>query len=212
MKSHCNSTLCRTRKYGVGQHGDYPCINSLRKLRTQPPVWFADVDGEVLELSTDELQNYMRFHKMAMDRLNVCYRMLRNDVWLSLVSEAMQKLVEIDAPPDIGEVAEFMEHLQEYVTNRAKGTRREDMFSDRPYEEEGKHYFTLRAFQRYLESEKVRDTSRNRIISLLKKAGGGGTRQFNFENSRSLTTWWIPSDKVTAVADIPPPPMEGDKI
>jgi hypothetical protein len=212
MRSHCNSSLCRMRKFGVGQAGDFPVISSLRKLRAQPPVWFLEIEGETLELSTDDLQNYMRFHKIAMDRVNQCYRMMRNDAWLSLVSEAMANLIELDAPADIGEDAEFQEHLEEFLTNRARGTRREDLYLDRPWEdvEEGKHYFTLRALKKFLASEGIKDVSRNKLSSLVKKLGG--EPKFINPHGKGLNTWRIPSSKVTAIGELPPPKMEGDKI
>lgn len=212
MRSHCNSSLCRMRKFGVGLAGEFPVLTSLRKMTTQPPVWFLEVGGKTLELTTDELQNYRRFHKIAMDRINQCYRMLRDDAWLSLVAEVMADLTELPAPPDVGEEAEFRELLEEHLTNRARGARREDLYNDRPWEdvEEKRHYFTLRGLEKFMNSEKVRYPGRNKVISLIRSMGG--EKKFINPRGKGLNTWWVPSDSVTATPDIPPPPIEGDKI
>jgi hypothetical protein len=209
MKSHCNSTLCRMRKYGVGAGGEYPTITGLSKLDTDPAIWFADVEGARLELKTDELQNYMRFHAACMNKINKCYRVVRQDAWLGIVAEAMTNVVLIEAPPDVGNEGKFHELLEEFLTNRSRGERVEDLFSGRPWEnvEEGRHYFTLKSFARFLDQEKVRDLTRGQITSHIKKLGGGH-HLFNIKNQRSVNSWYIPSDKVQSIPQLEAPELK----
>jgi hypothetical protein len=56
LHSHCNKALCKTRKYGIGSGQGTATIGGLTVVESEPPVWFVDVDGSRLELSTKQLQ------------------------------------------------------------------------------------------------------------------------------------------------------------
>ena len=70
IASHCNSPLCRTRKFGIGANGGTPLFSNLTKQDSDPPIWFLDVEGGRLELETDDLLNQNRFQRKCMDALN----------------------------------------------------------------------------------------------------------------------------------------------
>lgn len=210
MRSHCNSTLCRMRKFGVGRGGEYPIITGLRKLDTDPPIWFVDVEGKCLELATDDLQQYVRFHKACMDRVGKCYAQIQQAAWLSTLGEAMDKMTLVPAPPDVSVAGQFHELLEEFLTNRARGNRKEDLLSDRPWEdaEGGRHYFTLRSLERHLMQSGMRER-RGQITRKIEHLGGG-PGFFNFKNQEGRNVWWVPSSKIRGAieVDIPRPPGE----
>jgi len=214
MHSHCNSVLCRTRKFGVGKAGEYPTITSLSKLQTEPPVWFVDVEGERLELTTEELQSYVHFHRACMAKIDKCYRNLRQDVWLSILSEAMVNVQPVPAPPEIGLFGRFNSLLREFLTNRSRGIRPEDLMSGRPYEEDGRHYFKIDAIMKFLQQEgfKVKNNTvadswvMQRIIDMK-----GGRKKFNFSNAASVRTFWVPASAIEDTPDIPAPKMDDEE-
>lgn len=204
MRSHCDSSLCRTRRFGVGRGGDIPVLENMRKLMTDPPLWFVDVEGEPLELTTDELQSYLRFHKACMMRVGKSYRTLKQDAWFEMLNEAMSRMQMVEAPPDVGEQGKFKEYLDEFLMSRSRGQRKEDLLTGRPWEDPagGRHYFTLKALQEFLEREGMRDASRNRLSRMIVKLGGG-PHFFNFENKRGLNAWFVPSSAVQGLVEIP---------
>lgn len=207
MCLHCDAMLCRTRKYGVGTGSTYPILTSLQKLETDPPVWFVGVEGKTIMASTDDLQNFMRFHKLCIEHTNKCFGILKQSVWLSLVSEALEKVETIEAPPEASLAGIFHEHLESFLTNRQKGTKIEDLLSGRPYEdeEEMQHYFRLQDLQRHLQRENVRDITRPQITARL-RAIGGRPRQFNIKNKYSVNAWGVPVSAFmngTPILDIP---------
>lgn len=210
MRSHCDSTLCRMRKFGVGKGGEYPVIGGLSKLDTDPPIWFADVEGARLELSTQDLLNYPRFQAACTEKINKCYKLVKHDIWLSILSEALEKVVVIEAPPDSGRAGVFHELLEEFLTNRSRGERREDLWSGRPWEnvDKGRHYFPLKSFQRFLKQEGVRELSRPQVISSLRKLGGEPDK-FKFSNGAELRVWSVPSNVVQNLGDMK---LEAPKI
>lgn len=214
MRSHCDSVACRVRKFGVGRGGgEFPVISGMSKLDADPPIWFVDVEGARLELSTDELQQYQRFHRACMQRVNKCYGLMKQDTWLRLVSEAMENVQIIRVPEEVSSAGRFRELLEEYLTNRAAGERREDLRAGRPWhdEKEGRRYFVLRAFVKFLTQEGVRDVTRPQIVEHVRKLGGG-SHLFNFQNKQSVSTWWVPTDKIRSIGQLDTPPINGEPI
>lgn len=209
MRSCCDSVLCRGRKFGIGRGGEYPVITSLSKLNSDPPVWFADVLGQRLELSTDELQNYQKFHRHCMNRVNKTYRPMKQDAWYALVQEAMDKVVEIEVPEDAKAGARLLEQLEEFLTDRAKGDRKEDLLQGRPFEsvEHGCYYFTAKSLEKYLKQQGVREPDRGKLFDKITHLGGG-KHFFNIDNHAGIRAWYVPSTVVQAKPRVPPPKIK----
>lgn len=205
LHNHCNSVLCRTRRFGVGGEDDYPQISGLSVLSTQPPVWFMDVEGERIELRTDDLQNYKAFHKICMERLYKCFRMMKQDTWLNLVQLAMRDAVLIEVTEEVGQSGQFHELLEEFLTNRHKGETREDILLGRPYEdaEDKRHYFRLRDLEKFVEQSGFKLYNRSQVVARLQDLGGG-SKFFNIKG-RGVNTWYVPSQfRPMPKAELPP--------
>lgn len=210
MRSHCNAALCKTRRFGVGRDGEYPKIDSLQKLLTDPPLWFVTVEGETLELTTEDLQTYQRFHRACMEKLDKSYRSMRQDAWFSFLSSAMESVSHLPPPsPDIGMKYEFRTLLSRFLTNRARGKRPEDLYLGRPYGEDGKYYFQLLPLREFLMKE-GRKYSENFVIARLRELGAG-KHQFNFKNRGSIRTWWVHEEKLESTQIVEPEQMEEEE-
>lgn len=191
MASHCNSSACRIRRYGVGEEGDYPAISGMSKLNVEPPIWFVDVNDTRLEIATDDLLNYPRFIKVCAERNNVVYNFMSQATWYKSLGPVMQNCTNIDAPPEVGKAGQFKEHLEEFLTNRQKGRSKDDILNGRPWEaeEEKRHYFRLKDLQKFLERENVKDMTRGQITQRIKHLGGGD--KFLNIKGRGVNTWWL---------------------
>lgn len=207
FRSHCDVVLCRSRRFGVGGDDESPRITNMSMLMTDPPMYFVDVGGERLELTLDQLQQYTLFHKACLAH-KFCFKTMKQDAWFTIVREALKNVDEIPAPPDVGTSGVFHEHLEEFLTNRARGNRREDLLQGRPWEdpETGRHYFTLKSFSRHLSQEGMRDLRRAQIITRI-RAMGGGDAFFNM-GKRGVRCWWVPGGVVQESQSVSPPPME----
>jgi hypothetical protein len=210
MVSHCNSVVCRGRKHGVGIGGSYPEIIGLSKLETDPPMWFVDIPGHRIPMTTEELQNYTRFHKKCMDAANVVYKMIPVPVWWNILGDAMQKVDPIPAPEDLSSAGVFLEMLETFLTNRMRGKQKEDLLRGAPWEDEesGRHYFQLAPLEKFLQREGIKNVDRPMLkyrIDNLK----GGNRQMNIKG-RNRFVWWIPSVAITPAPelDVPAIPKE----
>lgn len=212
MVSHCNSTVCRGRKYGVGVGGSYPEILGLSKLESDPPVWFVDIPGHRIPMTTEDLQNYRRFHRMCMSTANVCYKMIPEPVWFSIVGDAMQKVDPIEAPEDISLAGIFKELLETFLTNRMRGKQKEDLLRGAPWEDEeaGRHYFQLAPLEKFLQREGVRDVNRTTLKYRI-EALGGSHRQMNIKG-RNRYVWWVPSDAIGTAPELDAPEMPREML
>ncbi len=228
MRSHCNSQLCRARKFGVGAGEEAPFISNMRKLESDPPIWFVDVvgrDGEtaVLEMDTETLFNYPDFMRAAMKKCTITYKTMKQATWLGIVSVAMKDCTVLNQPdqlpPDLTAAGKFHELLEEYLTNTAKGQRREDLLRHVPWddEENGRRYFTTKGFLADLERQRLRDKiDTKHIFRQVEKLGGGFKQQLylglNNGKHKNINTYWIPIDAVNETPMLPGPEPREDKI
>lgn len=212
MCSHCNAQTCRTRKFGVGDGGNFPLINSIAKLDTEPTIWFVDVEGQRIECSTEQLQNYALFHRLCIEKLNRSYTIIKTPEWFALLNTALENAVALPAPSDIARGGAFHELIEEFLTNRSRGKIREDILSGRPWEDvdEGRHYFRLRDLQRFLRREDVRDLSRGQITTRIRDMGGSDIALKIKDKTRSC--WWVPSYIIAPIPVLDPPSIQDTPI
>lgn len=218
MVNHCDPVTCRMRKFGVGAAGTYPVISELRVVKIDPVIWLATVEGAVLVLSTEELQNYVKFHRACMEVVNVCYAMIRQDVWLSIVSEAMSAMNPSDTIPeeyrakDIGRFEVFQEILETFLTNKQRGQKVEDILSGRPWENEEteEFYFSLSSLEKFLHREGMKDVSRTKIVTMVKKMKGA--HDALRIKKKVVNVWKIPKSSFQEYPEIDTPTIEDDKI
>jgi hypothetical protein len=197
--NHCNSQVCITRRFGVGDEGNFPIIAGLSVLNTEPPLWFMDVNGQRIEMTTDDLQIYKRFQKLCMERLHIVFPMLKQDTWLAITREAMKNVIVLEAPPEVSVPGMFLELLIDFCRDKSSTTDREGILIGRVFEDEEtqRFYFRLRDLQDYLERAKFDLYTRGQITSRIKDVGGG-VFFFNIKG-QGVNTWFVPSTLVRRV-------------
>jgi hypothetical protein len=208
--NHCNSAVCRTRRYGVGDPDSLPSISGLAVLDTEPPLWFVDIESKRLELSTEELRNYQMFHRACMERLHVCYRLMSQPAWLKVVAEAMETLTRMEAPSEASLQGEFFELLEDFCTNRQRGTRIEDLLRGAPWEDQGHHYFTLKDLMRHLDRHGLRELTRPQVTTRIRRLGGD--QKTLTIKGKAMSCWWIPSTQLSPPVPLEPPPLVEEPI
>lgn len=191
MMSYCNSTLCRTRKFGVGGAGKYPTISGISKLDAgEDTLWFVDVEDVRLELTTEQLQNYRMFQKVAMEQLTMYFLPMKAETWAAMVGEAMTNATIIEPTPEITAIGHFLELLGQFVTDRHRGLKKEELLLGKPWQDEstGRHYFRLQDLMRFLDRAQFRRWGRNMVARRLEqeKQDGkniGGHGFFNIDGN-----------------------------
>ncbi len=209
--SHCNASLCRSRKFGIGLSGAYPQISGLTKLDTEPPIWFLDIEEKRVALETRQLQNYKEFQHTCMEQLTVFYMPMKNEEWATIVGDAMENVIILEAAPEMGVRGHFMELLEDFCMNRHRGETKEDLLLGKPWHdaESGRHYFKLTSLMQHLEREGFRSWGRNTVGKVITEDIGG--RHFFNVRSKGVNVVWVPDD-FQETPEIPLPPLQRDPI
>lgn len=190
---HCNATLCRTRKFGVGSSaaGRFPMLGGLTKLNTKPPIWFWTVDGTRMELSTADIQDPRAFQRRCMDYLNVMPQIPGAPIWQAAVQHAMDNVSIVDAPADASPEGQFWEMAEQFCSRRAQALVLEEIMLGKPFTENKKTYFRMQDLMGYLTQHKFFHFQGPKIASMLKDAGA--EHHFDVMKGRGVNYWSIPS-------------------
>ena len=171
IASHCNSPLCRTRKYGIGANGGTPLFSNLTKQDSDPPIWFLDVEGGRLELETDDLLNQNRFQRKCMEALNKIPPKVKDDVWRRIIQQLLDVITIIEVPAESSTEGHFMELLEAFCTERP-ARERDELLLHKPWTDKGKTYFRLADLMDYLHRNNFKEYQINKLTSKLKKLEG----------------------------------------
>ncbi len=190
IKPHCNSTLCRTRKYGVGNNGGLPILSNLTKYNTDPPIWFVDVEGARLELTTDDLQSQARFQKRCMECLNTMPSQVNKTAWQQVIQHLMDSVQVIEAPVDASSSGQLMELLERFCTQKAQAQTDDEILLGRPMTKDNKHYFRLSDFMAYLERHHFREFKVHQVTHIIR--GNNGEHTFRNLKGRGINVWTLP--------------------
>lgn len=212
--SFCNSTLCKTRRFGIGGAGKYPTIGGMAKLDAgENTLWFLDIEDQRVELTTAQLQNYREFQKVCMETVTVMFLPMKAETWASMVGEAMANAVIIEPSPDVTVIGQFKELLEQFVMNQHRGQSQADLFLGKPWQDEvtGRHYFRLQDLMAYLERNNFQIWGRNKVGARIEDPSiGGGTQFFNVQG-KGVNTYWVP-DMFQATPRAPLPPSRSDPV
>jgi hypothetical protein len=204
--NHCNAIVCKTRRFGVGGGEEWPNLSGLSVLETDPPIWFLTVNGQRIELGTDELIMYRRFHKVCVERLYLCFSMLTEKVWAQQIGTLMKEVIKIEAPPEAGVKGQFLELLQEFLTNRHRAETREEIAEGKPWFDDEKrlYYFRLQDLHNHLIRNKFDEFGRNQIAAILREMGGN---QYMVVRGKGMNTFCVEErhlDGKMSPASLPP--------
>lgn len=209
LVNHCNSPLCKTRQHGIdgGDGGTIPEISGLSVLETEPPLWFMDIGEERIELTTDQMLNFRQFQFVCVEKLHQVMTHLKQETWSRMLGRAMASVSRIEVAEDTTELGAFREIVEEFCTNRTRGSRPEDMFSKRAFysEEEGRFYFRIQDLQKMVDRNGMK-MGRNLIASRLRDLGGD--KKFFNVKGKGVNCWYIPHDQVAATPKVEPPALK----
>jgi hypothetical protein len=140
---------------------------------------------------------------------------MKPGAWADLLNEAAQAAVKEVAPRGTTLADEFDEHVNEFLTNRHRGERLDDILSGRPWEDQdaGKHFFRLADLEQYLgrESDRFRGMSRKELARHVRRLGGG-TAEPKIKGT-TVSLFWIPSSVLEGPdPTVEPPPLPDHPI
>lgn len=180
MKAHCDKVRCRLVKYGIGSTDGMPTMGTLTKFNTMPPVWFLDVDGGGrLELSTDDLQQPLRFQRACMDQMNIMPPVLKREDWSTVVSDLLKSVNIVEVPADGTPKGILQTLLEEFLQMRKtyeENVGREAILHGQVWIEPDDSgvdtaFFRSRDFIEFLQVKRFNDLPTHKIIAYLRELG-----------------------------------------
>ena len=194
----CNKDLCRSRKHGVGGGENTPTIGNLRKYDSEPPLWFADVNGSPVELDTEGLQKQPRFQMLCMEQINFMPRTMSKQAWETLINMLLSTMLDtegavITTSDDTSLRGQFYDLLEEFSTHMQSAMDKEEILLRRPWtdEEERRTYFRLKDFEAFLKRSKFFEYKSNKIAQRLREIDGKA-EQFRIKG-RTVRCWSVPA-------------------
>lgn len=217
MVSHCNVPKCRACKFGIGNTANYPIIHSIARLMTTPAIFFVEVPGGRIEISPEQLSSFTLFNQACLAQLSVYFSPMKQTAWAELIHSALGEMEKIEAPHDLGIEGRFHEVLEDFLTNRQRGERREDLLTGRPYHdlEKAKYFFRILDLERHMDRINFRDEKGHRMsrpaMHRLIKDLKGGPEEFHIrigKKQKFVRCWFVPSDAVTETPDFEAPEIQ----
>lgn len=202
---YCNQVKCRSCKYGVATGSDMPLLSALTLLKTDPPIFFVDVEeGGRLAVSTEELQNPISFQRICMTQLLIMPPVPKREMWRDMLQPLFENAQVIDVPPDMTPEGELMSHLEEFCTSRVQSETAEGLLQGKVWTSDDRHYFRLKDFMAHLERVKFVSMKRNRICMTFRDQGLEH-HQFNIMG-KCVQCWSVKEfDKLDGPFSIPKP-------
>lgn len=163
--SVCHKEACFGRKYGIGG-GDggaelETMLGSLRKsystdmygeeIQDDMTVWFLDVDGVELQLSTMDLFSQERFRTKCAERLRKLPIKVRPQRWDIILKDKIEnaELVLFDA--ETGTYGHIVSALKEFVTRFGSAETRDEILTGKVWlDDEGYLWFQHQHFWKFL--------------------------------------------------------------
>jgi hypothetical protein len=202
--NNCDKAVCKTREFGIGGSGEDldVTIGPLVKLDTVPPTWITDVDGVRIELPTEEIMSQEKFRKICVDRLNKLPNRVKPLAWEKWFKQALEKVEVVEAPDDAGMEGQFMVLLEQFCTNVAQASVKDEVLLGKPYTEEGRTYFRSGDLRKYLHQQHFGDIQTRQIWSIIKRHGAEH-HKFNIKG-KCVQCWSISEfDKQTSDFGVP---------
>lgn len=217
IRAVCNKEICGTREFGVqgeelrwGITIDDDCF----RVNTNPPYWLIGVNGVQVRVTSDDLQNQLRFQRICMEQVKYMPPLLPTAKWMAVINPILTRAKVIDAPADASPRGELAYHLEQFCTVFPQAETREEIQTGKPYTDPDKGYTYFRSddLRKYLDSQKFRAIPSGQVYAELRELGVDGSEQFWMTGNKNIRVWRVKSYKhdATPIPARHAPVREGD--
>lgn len=157
--SVCNRAVCLTRACGVGTAADDPGVvfGNLVKLKTEPPTWIWDVNGQRLELTTLDIMDQRKFQARCMEVLSIWPNPIKQGTWNTMVRERLAAVEDVEVPIDATKEGQLWSHLSDFCTSKVRGKALDEIMLGKPFTDAKlqRTYFRGLDFMQYLTQHRI---------------------------------------------------------
>lgn len=216
LKDYCDKSICKTRPHGVGSGAvELPQLGGLTILLSEPRLYFMDVDGKRLQLSTEQLQNPGLWQRACMEQIQMMPATPKPSAWQPLINGLMSTATQIDVPEELTISGQFRELLRVYCTSRIRAMVPEEMQMGKPYTHGGVTKFTMAGLVLFLKNRGFVAYTPAQIQEHIKALNGGkecnGQQNIRLEDGKrtKIRVWWVPEFQEGEV-DLPKTEVESE--
>lgn len=199
IAAFCQKTACKKEKFGISGFrlkklaGSIPEMSNLRKVTTDPPRWMLAIEGQDVELTTEDLMLMPRFRRAVMERCSMVFPLMKQFEWDDQLSTLLKNHTIIEAPSDAGINGVFVYLFYEFLQRRRNARNREDLLAGLPFQEGNRVLFRSTDFISYLDRKRFKDYDAPKVFMALRKLGAGHDK-LNIKGA-SLQLWFIEPPK-----------------
>ena len=200
FKSYCDPSLCVLAKHGISDDAPgAPQVGGLTIMLSEPRLYFMDVNGLRIQLSTEQLQNQTLWQRACMEQKNFMPPIMKPQKWQQTINTLMQNATYLDVPEELTVAGEFKQHMQTYCTSHIRALAPEEMEMGKPWTDAGVTKFTLPGLLEFLHQRRFTGHTRAQIIQMIRDLGGDNTVQAiakrtpKGEVRSTIRCWWIPA-------------------
>lgn len=194
LKSYCNVSLCKNKKYGLSAAITMPILSDLVKVNSDPCVYFLSVNETRIELTVDDLYDQVRFAKKCIEAINIVPPKLKFDEWRQLINNLLATRREINAPEEVSRYGKFAELMEDFSHSINPTFDKQDIARDLPWYnlEKSELWFRLKSLESFLSNQKVKYERSELFMKI--KAMGGKDKQIKIAGS-NYNIWCVPMEK-----------------
>jgi hypothetical protein len=175
--SRCDRSACLKLPFGIGNKPwegsdqfDELIVSNCRKITTDPPRYVLEVNGHDVELGTEEFIDFAKFHRRIIELLDTVPQRIKQDSWLKVVRELLNKKTDIEAPKNASKKGQIFEKVLDYLGLHERAKVREDVLRGVPFLEKDRVMFRASDLYKYLRSYRI-DVENNELFQMLHGMG-----------------------------------------
>ena len=170
MCSVCDKTLCRKRKFGIGQEILFPGLTDLQVIDLEDPYYYLNVDGERLYLENVKyLRQQSLFQEACMKQLRFRPPTLKEKDWV-VITNLLLNNAEVTEPAEgLRTEDQLQNHLEEFCLNRQVSTDKNDLKKGGVWTSDGNHHFVFDRFYHQFLMRRRWDVGYSRTAQMLKE-------------------------------------------
>ena len=150
IASFCNAKKCALQEFGVGDNAPTPEISEIRKYDSDPPIYFATIDGESIEVDDITLHDPEKFSLACMNQIGKPMMPVAKHLWRRLLIKLFANLEIIPAPDSSKLDVQLREILADYI-NKTPGKELKDVMRGIAFTDtDGFTYFKFKDFWKFL--------------------------------------------------------------
>ena len=176
---------------------------------SDPRLFFLDVDGQRLELTTEQLQMPLHFQRACMEQINRMPPIPKSTEWQPMIGKLLNTATRVEVSEELTSAGQFKELLETFCISRIRAKFPEEIQMGKPWTEDGYTYFTMKGLQEFLRQRNFvlfnRPQIQQRLKDLNRNDNCHGTYTVKLESGKwkNIRVWWVPEFQSTEV-EIPP--------